>query len=119
MGFIDSILGNGPKKQSQNHHETILGIAILSKFRIHNKYVLLQQIIEEQSSQGYNIDEHVTTHVIPMGTSADHAEYDIWRIARLFPDLETEDVLMRSVEKPFQAPDGNFGKYYLIFKNST
>jgi hypothetical protein len=116
MGLIGSILGNGPKKQSLDHHKTILGIAILSKFRVHNPYVLLQQIIEEQNSQGYTIDEHVTTHVIPVGTSADHTEYDIWRIARLFPDHDAGDIITKAVEKPFQAPDGNFGKYYLIFK---
>lgn len=116
MGIIDSIIGKSPKKQSRDQSETILGIAVLSRFRVHNPYTLLQQIIEEQCSQGYSIAEDVATHVIPVGTSADHTEFDTWRIARLFPDRDAGDILMKMVEKPFQAPDGNFGKYYLIFK---
>ena len=121
MGILDSILGKGSGRQlpSQEPEKTILSIAVLSKFRISNSYALLQQIIEEQCSQGYRIDEDVTTHIIPVGTSVHDSDYDKARIARLFPDNDPDEIFSRSVEKPFQAADGNFGKYYIIFKNSA
>lgn len=119
MGIIDSILGKSPKKQPLDQEKTILSIAVLSKFRISNSYALLQQIIDEQCSQGYHIDEAVTTHVIPVGTSVNDTEYDKARIARLFPDINPDEIFSRSVEKPFLAPDGNFGRYYVIYKNTA
>ena len=119
MGILDNIFGNGQKVLSTDQEKTILSIAVLTKFRISNPYALLQQIIEEQCSQGYSIDENITTHVIPVGTLVHDPEYDKARVAKLFPDVDPEEVFSRSVEKPFQAADGNFGKYYIIFKNSA
>ncbi|CAJ38218.1 hypothetical protein [Methanocella arvoryzae] len=119
MGILDNIFGNRPKVPSADQEKTILSIAVLSKFRISNPYSLLQQIIEEQCSHGYRIDENITTHVIPVGTLVHDPEYDKARVAKLFPDADPEDIFSRSVVKPFQAADGNFGKYYIIFKNSS
>ena len=119
MKILDSILGFAPKKQSQDQQRTILGIAILSKFRISNSNALLQEIVDEQCLHGNNIDEHVATHVIPVGASVNDGQYALTKIARLFPDVNIDEILSRSETRSFQSPDGNFGQYYLIFKNSA
>jgi len=118
MKIIDSILGTTPKRQSQDHQRIISGIAILSKFRLSNSNALLQEIVEEQCIHGDCIDEHLATHVIPVGASVNDGQYAMSKIARLFPDVHIDEIMSRSEVRSFQAPDGNFGQYYLIFKNS-
>lgn len=113
MKIIDSILGTTPKRQSQDQQRTISGIAILSKFRLSNSNALLQEIVEEQCIHGDCIDEHLATHVIPLGASVNDGQYAMSKIARLFPDVHIDEIMSRSEVRSFLVLTFNFAFRFL------
>lgn len=94
----------------------IQGVVVLSHHELANKSGLLWDIMIQQHKLGYeNADGGVKEVVLAVGDSLDDlpALYALLRDS--FPHLGHEGAMNQAYLHEFQAPDGNRGKYFVVF----
>lgn len=108
-----------PVKQPQSGSQSrqVQGILVLSRRPMPQKatQTLLQQIIAQQTAQGHSWAKHCITRVSTAGKFWDDKAYAYAAVREEFSNLGGPDLADRTLVFPFQATDGNVGKYFVVF----
>jgi hypothetical protein len=91
----------------------VQGVLLLTRRELEGAQVLLQQIVDEQQGFGHTLDPEILLQTA-VGDADDQA-YLYATIRKTFERFGGADLIDRIRVKSFQAPDGNDGKYYVLF----
>lgn len=107
-------------KKMANRPRQAQGMLILTRFPMSQQAIqtLMQQIADQQRSNGHSIAPNFRASVVTAGDDWDNIANTYGVLAayqQTFPDLASADFFDRTREFSFQASDGNLGKYYIVF----
>jgi hypothetical protein len=91
----------------------VQGVLVLTPRELEGAQALLQQIVDEQQGFGHTLDPEILLQTA-VGDTDDQA-YLYATIRKTFERFGGADLIDRIRVKSFQAPDGNDGKYYVLF----
>lgn len=92
----------------------IKAILLFSPRPVGEPKILLQQISKQQLSKGHTIAPKCIAKGIISSDPNDN-KLIIQIIKKEFPDANIEELMKRTTVYPFQASDGNAGKYCIVF----
>jgi HEAT repeat protein len=94
----------------------VQGVLVLSRRPVSDEQALLQQIIDQQTAKGHAVAPDFIG-LTRVGDWNDQA-YVYASVRETFSALGGEDLIDRTKVFPFEATDGNEGRYYVLFDRS-
>jgi hypothetical protein len=92
----------------------VQGILVLTRRPLSNSQTLIQQIIDQQRSKGFSISSNFIA-TVRVNQDLDDQAYIYASIREDFSKFGGTELIDRVVIFPFQASDGNSGKYFILF----
>lgn len=106
-----------PPEELTVEPKQVQGVLVMTRRPLDGEQALLQQIVDQQQAQGHSLAPNF------IGQAAvgdwDDAPYVYATIRTTFSALGGEDLIDRTRVFSFQAPDGNDGKYFIVFDRAT
>jgi hypothetical protein len=93
----------------------VLGVLVLSSAELANPEALLQQIVDQQVSNGHPPASEFKGRVVVAGDSIGDTTYEIATVLMMFEQLGGGDLMDQTREFTFQSSDGISGKYFVVF----
>ena len=102
---------------SDAESQQLQGILVLSRQPMEQSAVLAltQQILDEQKSLGHTIAEGFIAKHFAAGQDVDNDMYFYGKIRNEFSAFGDPELLKRTKIFPYQTPDGNSGKFFVIY----
>jgi hypothetical protein len=97
----------------QTRKQQVQGILVIVPRPLSNSQRLLQQIVDQQRGRGYSLASSLVA-AVRVGDPNDKA-YVYAPMRSVFAGVGGVDLMDRTRVLPFQASDGNDGKYFIVF----
>ena len=97
--------------------QQVQGILVLSRQPMEQSAVLelTQQILDEQKSLGHAVAEGFIAKHFAAGQDVDSDMYYYVKIRSEFSAFGGPELLKRTKVFPYQTPDGNSGKFFVLY----
>jgi hypothetical protein len=93
----------------------VLGVLVLSSAELGSPQALLQQIVDQEVSNGNALGSDFKARVVVAGDSLGDTTYEIASLLMMLEELGGGDLTDQTREFTFQGPNGTSGKYFIVF----